>query len=180
MRWDSTPNVKPNNVIVLTVVTAAALVAAVWLGMGSVPPPKPVPLSMTELYSSVTVRGLEYAARAKSLGGQPVRVVGYAASDPRFPDRFVLSLSRKSVCSPCAEAGDYPRDVTVVFAADNSEPSPVATDAVLVRLVPGQKVPETGQEIAVSGVLSLGRDEDPQLNYVSLARLERASWTAQN
>jgi hypothetical protein len=152
----------------------AALVAAVSAFSLFKPSQSAVKLEIPKLFSSINSRGANYAKTTLELRGQTVRLIGFAAVDPNIPDRFVLTRSRKTLCSPCDESADYPSSITVIFPNATTEAVPVATDSVFVRLAGGQKTPQTGEKISVIGKLELNQSTDEITRFSSLVQLSDA------
>jgi hypothetical protein len=135
-----------------------------------------VPLELKSIFSSITERGAMYAPSTLELRNKNVQINGYAAADPNIPDRFVLTQTRKTVCSPCDEAADYPASITVIFPNAETEAVPISTDSVFVYLANGQKVPQTGEAIEITGQLELNQSTDDKTRFSSLVQLRNATW----
>ncbi len=164
---------KPNNIFSLGLI--AAILAAVSTFAFSKPNKPAVKLEIPKLFSSISERGAVYAKQTLELRGNLVTVTGFAASDPNVKDRFVLTRTRKTVCSPCDESADYPSSITVIFPNANTEAVPVSTDSVFVYLANGQKVPATGEKIRVTGKLELNQSTDSITRYSSLVQVRDTS-----
>jgi hypothetical protein len=111
-------------------------------------------LSFEDLYSRVTVRGVEFSPRLKSLDGKRVVMEGYMA--PPLKPRvtfFVLTKVPLATCPFCSSAADWPPDI------------------VLVILPKGREVEPVTSRIRVLGRLEIGVKEDPETGFVSLVRI---------
>lgn len=165
---------KPNKLIFPALAVAFAAVGAFLTFNRSEPPA--TPLEFKTIFSSITERGAVYAPNALELRGKPVEFIGFAAADPNIKDRFVLTQTRKTVCSPCDEVADYPASITVIFAKPETEATPVATDAIFVYLNGRQDVPQTGETIRITGKLELNQSTDDKTRFSSLVQLRDAKW----
>jgi hypothetical protein len=131
------------------------LLALAWLGLtpaqagGS-----PTTMKFSELYSNVTVRGIEFSPKLKTLAGQSVTMTGFMAP-PLKPklDFFVLTRVPMSSCPFCTTSADWPPDIVLVIMPDG-------------KLLD----PSTGA-IRVTGRLEVGIKRDEQTGFVSLVRL---------
>ncbi len=164
---------KVNNILALVLI--AAIIAAVSTFAFSKPNKPATKLEIPKLFSSITARGAVYAKSTLELRGNLVTLTGFAASDPNIPDRFVLTRTRKTVCSPCDESADYPSSITVIFPNADTEAVPVSTDSVFVYLANGQKLPTTGEKIRITGKLELTQSTDSITRYSSLVQVRNAS-----
>ena len=160
---------KINNVLALGLI--AAILAAIGAFAFSKPSKPAVKLEIPKLFSSITTRGAVYAKQTLELRGEAVTLTGFAASDPNIPDRFVLTRTRKTVCSPCDESADYPSSITVIFPNAETEAVPVSTDSVFVYLANGQKIPITGEKVRITGNLELTQSTDEITRYSSLVQV---------
>ncbi|GGR72219.1 hypothetical protein GCM10008959_37190 [Deinococcus seoulensis] len=116
---------------------------------------KSVPsLKFSELYGRVTVRGVEYSERIRSLKGQTVTMQGFMAPPlkPRL-DFFVLTREPMSTCPFCTTAADWPADIVLVIMPDGRELEP------------------STRGLTVTGRLDIGVKRDDQTGFVSLVRL---------
>ncbi|GGF29426.1 hypothetical protein GCM10011611_39340 [Aliidongia dinghuensis] len=116
-------------------------------------------LKFTELYEPAGAAGLVTTPKTNGLAGRPVVMKGFMAP-PLKPDAdfFVLTREPMSVCPFCDSAANWPADIVVVHLAG---PNDYADNAV---------------PIAVTGTLDLGPKMDPKTGFVSLIRLERATY----
>ncbi|MFM9419236.1 hypothetical protein TTHNP4_00035 (plasmid) [Thermus thermophilus] len=127
------------------------LLLGFWLGGGGL---AQVTLDFADLYSQVTVRGIEFSPRLKALNGQRVSMTGWMAP-PLKPklDFFVLTKVPLATCPFCSTAADWPPDI------------------VLVIMPKGQEAKPTTRCIRVTGRLDIGVKEDSQTGFVSLVRI---------
>lgn len=111
-------------------------------------------LKFADLYSKITVRGVEFSPRLKGLNGQKVEMKGYMAP-PLKPklDFFVLTRQPLAMCPFCTTAADWPPDIVLVIMPDGNELSP-----------------STGA-LEVTGRLEVGIKRDDETGFVSLVRL---------
>jgi hypothetical protein len=118
-------------------------------------------LKFSELYGRVTVRGVEYSDKIKSLSGQTVRMSGYMAPPlkPRL-DFFVLTKQPMSTCPFCTTAADWPADI------------------VLVIMPRGRELEPTTRGLQITGRLDIGVKKDEDTGFVSLVRLYADGVTA--
>ncbi len=137
--------------------TAIKILGAVpvsfWLGKAAAQS-GPAPLKFTELYGKVTVRGVEYSSKIRSLAGQKVVMSGFMAP-PLKPklDFFVLTKQPMATCPFCTTAADWPADI------------------VLVIMPPGKELEPSVRGLTVTGRLDIGVKKDEDTGFVSLVRL---------
>ena len=114
----------------------------------------PTVMKFSELYSKVTVRGIEFSPKLSSLAGKPVTMTGFMAP-PLKPklDFFVLTKAPMSSCPFCTTSADWPPDIVLVIMPD------------------GQLLNPTTGAIRVTGRLEVGIKKDDQTGFVSLVRL---------
>lgn len=119
-----------------------------------VAPGKPSVLKFQDLYSSVTVRGVNVSDKVKNLHNTKVEMTGYMAP-PLTPNVsfFVLSKVALSVCPFCSSDADWPIDIVVVFMPD------------------GKTITPTEHPVKVTGTLSVGSQTDKETGFVSLIRI---------
>ncbi len=114
----------------------------------------PTVMKFSELYSRITVRGIEFSPKLTGLAGRTVTMTGFMAP-PLKPklDFFVLTRVPMSSCPFCTTSADWPPDIVLV-------------------IMPGGKLldPSTGA-IRVTGRLEVGVKKDDQTGFVSLVRL---------
>lgn len=123
-----------------------------WLGRASAQG-KPT-LKFSELYGKVTVRGVEYSSKLKSLAGKQVTMAGFMAP-PLKPklDFFVLTREPMATCPFCTTAADWPADIVLVIMPDGKELEPSV------------------RGLTVTGRLDIGVKKDEETGFVSLVRL---------
>ena len=111
-------------------------------------------LKFSEMYSKVTVRGIEFSPKLQGLTGKSVSMVGFMAP-PLKPklDFFVLTKAPMSSCPFCSTVADWPPDIVLVIMPDG-------------KLLD----PSTGA-LKVTGRLEYGIKKDDQTGFVSLVRL---------
>jgi hypothetical protein len=111
-------------------------------------------MKFSELYSKITVRGIEFSPKLTALAGQKVTMTGFMAP-PLKPklDFFVLTRVPMSSCPFCTTSADWPPDIVLVIMPDG-------------KLLE----PSTGP-IRVTGRLEVGVKRDEQTGFVSLVRL---------
>jgi hypothetical protein len=111
-------------------------------------------LKFSEMYSAVTVRGIEFSPKLRGLSGQQASMTGFMAP-PLKPklDFFVLTKAPMSSCPFCSTAADWPPDIVLVIMPDGRT-----------------LTPSTGA-LRVSGRLEYGVKKDETTGFVSLVRL---------
>ncbi|WP_407571503.1 hypothetical protein [Deinococcus altitudinis] len=114
----------------------------------------PTVMKFSELYSNVTVRGIEFSPKLTGLAGKKVTMTGFMAP-PLKPklDFFVLTKAPMSSCPFCTTSADWPPDIVLVIMPDG-------------KLLD----PSTGA-IRVTGRLEVGIKKDEQTGFVSLVRV---------
>lgn len=138
--------------------TTGAAALAAGIGLASVPPARGEAgvgsLTFAELYKTQAVLGLALSAKAESLAGKPVQILGYMApplkADTGF---FVLTRAPVALCPFCNSDLDWPSDIVVVYPRE------------------GARFAQDGLPVAVSGILELGSKTDPRIGFVSLVRV---------
>lgn len=140
---------------------AGALPLTLWLPRALAQSAGTPSLKFSELYGRVTVRGVEYSDKIKSLSGQTVRMSGYMAP-PLKPklDFFVLTKQPMSTCPFCTTAADWPADI------------------VLVIMPKGRELDPTTRGLQITGRLDIGVKKDEDTGFVSLVRLYADGVTA--
>lgn len=111
-------------------------------------------LEFGELYSRITVRGVEFSPRLRGLDGQEVVMEGWMAPPlkPRL-EFFVLTRVPLASCPFCTTAADWPPDI------------------VLVIMPKGREAEPTTRRIRITGRLEVGLKEDPETGFMSLVRI---------
>lgn len=124
------------------------------LGWSVAQAPEPAPVLFRELYGKVTLQGLEFSDKLKTLNGKRVQMTGYMAP-PLKPklDFFVLTKEPLATCPFCTDAADWPLDI------------------VLVIMPKGKEVVATDQVLKVMGRLEIGLKEDAATGFISLIRI---------
>ncbi len=114
----------------------------------------PAVMKFSELYSKVTVRGIEFSPKLTGLAGQKVTMTGFMAP-PLKPklDFFVLTKAPMSTCPFCSSAADWPPDI------------------VLVIMPEGRQLDPYMGAIRITGRLEVGIKKDDETGFVSLVRL---------
>ena len=114
----------------------------------------PTVMKFSELYSNVTVRGIEFSPKLTGLAGKKVTMTGFMAP-PLKPklDFFVLTKAPMSSCPFCTTSADWPPDIVLVIMPD------------------GKLLDPTTGAIRVTGRLEVGIKKDDQTGFVSLVRL---------
>ena len=117
------------------------------------------PLRFAELYGKVSVLGLTFSDKVRSLAGRPVGMRGFMAP-PLKPEArfFVLTEVPMSICPFCSSDADWPDDIVVVY------------------LEAAQTFVQANAQIEVSGTLEVGSWIDPETGFVSLLRLIHAKF----
>lgn len=120
------------------------------------------PLTFNELYSKVTVLGLEFSPKVKSLNGQGVEMGGFMAPPLKAEAQFfVLTEIPMSICPFCSTDSDWPDNIVVIYLSEK------------------QTFVQGGTKIAVSGTLEVGGWTDPETGFRSQLRIRDASyWSA--
>ena len=119
----------------------------------------PSPLTVGELYGKVSVLGLTFSDKVRSLAGKPVSMRGFMAP-PLKPEArfFVLTEIPMSICPFCSSDADWPDNIVVVY------------------LDRAQDFVQANAPIEVQGTLEVGSWLDPETGFVSLLRLVDAEF----
>lgn len=118
-------------------------------------------LTFDELYGKVSVLGLEFSQKVKSLAGQEVRMRGFMAPPLKAEAAFfVLTEIPMALCPFCSSDSDWPDNIVVVYLGEKQ------------TFVP------PGQTIEVRGTLEVGSWTDPETGFVSLLRLRSSQFYA--
>ncbi len=117
------------------------------------------PLRFPELYGKVSVLGLTFSDKVKSLAGRQVSMRGFMAP-PLKPEAkfFVLTEIPMSICPFCSSDADWPDNIVVVY------------------LDRAQDFVQANAPIEVQGTLEVGSWLDPETGFVSLLRLVDAEF----
>ncbi|KGQ70798.1 hypothetical protein OA57_04695 [Chelonobacter oris] len=117
-------------------------------------------LTFDELYGKISVLGMEFSEKVKSLKDQTVDMDGFMApplkADAQF---FVLTKAPMALCPFCSSDADWPADIVVVYL-DKKQPF-VQSNAM----------------IKVTGKLAYGSWTDPETGFVSLLRITNAKFS---
>lgn len=116
---------------------------------------KPTALTFKDLYSDITVRGVNLSDQVKQLSGKKVEMTGFMA--PPLTAKvnfFVLTKVALSICPFCSSDADWPTDIVVVY------------------MPKGKEVTPTEHQVKVTGTLSVGSQTDNNTGFVSLIRIE--------
>ncbi|MGR6430225.1 hypothetical protein [Rhizobium sp. PAMB 3182] len=114
-------------------------------------------LTFDELYSKVTVLGLEFSDKVKSLDGKPVTMGGFMAPPLKAEANFfVLTEIPMALCPFCSSDADWPDNIVVIYLGDKQ------------TFLPG------GTRIAVEGRMEVGSWVDPDTGFLSRLRLRDA------
>lgn len=117
------------------------------------------PLAFPELYGKVSVLGLEFSDKVKSLAGRKVMVWGFMAPPLKAEAKFfVLTQVPMALCPFCSSDADWPDNIIVVYLAEK------------------QTFVQPGTAIDVTGQLEMGSWTDPETGFVSLLRLRTAEF----
>ncbi len=116
-------------------------------------------LDFDELYSKVSVLGLTFSDKVKSLNGAHVGMEGFMAPPLKAEAKFfVLTKTPMSICPFCSSDADWPDDIVVVYLRER------------------QTFVQYNATIAVSGRLEVGSWTDPETGFVSQLRLVDSSF----
>nr|WP_246544638.1 hypothetical protein [Ancylobacter dichloromethanicus] len=116
-------------------------------------------LDFDELYAKVTVLGMTFSDKVKSLDGQNVTMRGFMAPPLKAEANFfVLTEIPMSICPFCSSDSDWPDNIVVIY------------------LDRAQTFVQANAPIDVTGRLEVGSWTDPVTGFVSLLRLVGASF----
>ncbi|MDQ0348685.1 RNA polymerase subunit RPABC4/transcription elongation factor Spt4 [Ancylobacter vacuolatus] len=117
-------------------------------------------LDFDELYAKVTVLGLTFSDKVKSLDGQIVTMRGFMAPPLKAEANFfVLTEIPMSICPFCSSDSDWPDNIVVIY------------------LDRAQTFAQANAPIDATGRLEVGSWTDPATGFVSLLRLVGASFS---
>ena len=141
----------------LTAIAAAPLVASAGVLRAS-----STPLTFDDLYGKISVLGLEYSEKVKTLAGSQVEMSGFMAPPLKAEAKFfVLTEIPMSICPFCSTDSDWPDNIVVIYLGET------------------QTFVQPGTRIDVAGTLEVGSWTDPETGFLSRLRLRGASyWTA--
>jgi hypothetical protein len=111
-------------------------------------------LQFSELYEPISVRGLKFSQKTRSLNGKKVIIRGFMAP-PLKPDLsfFVLTRQPVDICPFCDSDADWPEDIVVVYLKGT------------VKYV------QDGTPVKVEGILKVGTKVDKETGFVSRLRI---------
>ncbi|MCS0503591.1 hypothetical protein [Ancylobacter mangrovi] len=118
-------------------------------------------LDFDELYGKISVLGLSFSDKVKSLDGKKVAMRGFMAPPLKAEaDFFVLTEIPMALCPFCSSDADWPDNI------------------VVVRLDRAQTFEQANALIEVEGTLEVGSWTDPVTGFVSLLRIVGAHFHA--
>lgn len=119
-------------------------------------------LGFDDLYGKVSVLGLEYSDKVKTLAGSQVEMSGFMAPPLKAEAAFfVLTEIPMSICPFCSTDSDWPDNIVVIYLDEK------------------QTFVQPGTRIEVAGTLEVGSWTDPETGFLSRLRLRGANyWTA--
>lgn len=118
-------------------------------------------LTFDELYGKISVLGLTFSDKVKSLAGQEVSMRGFMAPPLRAEANFfVLTEIPMALCPFCSSDADWPNNIVVIY------------------LDRTQTFEQANALIEVTGKLEVGSWTDPETGFVSLLRLVDADFAA--
>lgn len=116
-------------------------------------------LSFDDLYGKISVLGLEYSEKVKTLTGSQVEMSGFMAPPLKAEANFfVLTEIPMSLCPFCSSDADWPDNILVVYLAER------------------QTFVQYNAPIEAQGVLEYGSWVDPETGFVSQLRLRGAAF----
>lgn len=114
-------------------------------------------LAFDELYGKISVLGLSFSDKLKSLEGETVRMEGFMAPPLKAEANFfVLTKRPMALCPFCSSDADWPADIVVIY------------------LDRAQTFEQANALIEVTGTLELGSWTDPETGFVSQVRITDA------
>lgn len=138
---------------------SAALCAALAALSGPASAASHPSLSFDEMYSGVSVLGLQFSDKLKSLAGGPVAVRGFMAPPLKADAKFlVLTKEPVSLCPFCNSDQDWPDNIIVVYLSEKTE------------------FVQNNRLIEVQGTLQVGSFTDEETGFVSLVRIVDATF----
>ncbi|UXM96411.1 MULTISPECIES: hypothetical protein [unclassified Bartonella] len=116
-------------------------------------------LKFRELYSKITVLGLEFSQKVHDLNQKKIDMRGFMAPPLKAEAKFfVLTEIPMSICPFCSSDSDWPDNIVVVY------------------LDKKQTFVQPSQNIVVTGRLDVGSWTDPETGFVSQLRLLDAQY----
>lgn len=120
----------------------------------------PTQLSFDDLYGKISVLGLEFSDKVKSLDGRDVEMSGFMAPPLKAEAKFfVLTEIPMSICPFCSTDAGWPDNIAVVYL-----------DEALTFV-------QAGVRIDVTGKLEVGSWTDPETGFLSRLRLRGATYS---
>ncbi|MDB5554038.1 MAG: hypothetical protein JWL86_4022 [Rhizobium sp.] len=121
----------------------------------------PTPLTFDDPYGKISVLGLEYSQKVKTLAGSQVQMSGFMAPPLKAEAKFfVLTEIPMSICPFCSTDSDWPDNIVVIYLDEK------------------QTFVQPGTRIDVSGTLEVGSWTDPETGFLSRLRLRGANYWA--
>lgn len=116
-------------------------------------------LSFDDLYGKISVLGLEYSEKVKTLTGSQVEMSGFMAPPLKAEAAFfVLTEIPMSICPFCSTDSDWPDNIVVIYLDEK------------------QTFVQPGTRIDVAGTLEVGSWTDPATGFLSRLRLRGANY----
>jgi hypothetical protein len=116
---------------------------------------KATSITFKDLYSDMTVRGVNLSDTIKQLDGHKVEMTGFMAPPLTAKVKFfVLTKVALTICPFCSSDADWPTDIVVVY------------------MPKGKNISPTEHQVKVTGTLSVGSRTDDETGFVSLIRIE--------
>lgn len=116
-------------------------------------------LTFDDLYGKISVLGLEFSDRVKTLKGDEITMRGFMAPPLKAEAKFfVLTEIPMSICPFCSSDADWPDNIVVVYLRE------------------AQTFEQANHLIEVSGKLEVGSWTDPETGFVSLLRIVDADF----
>lgn len=121
----------------------------------------PAELEFDELYGKISVLGLEFSEKVKSLAEKKVVMRGFMAPPLKAEaDFFVLTEIPMALCPFCSSDADWPDNIVVIY------------------LGKAQTFEQANALIEVTGTLEVGSWTDPNTGFLSRLRIVDASFGA--
>jgi RNA polymerase subunit RPABC4/transcription elongation factor Spt4 len=121
----------------------------------------PAKLDFDELYGKISVLGLEFSDKVKTLAEKKVAMRGFMAPPLKAEaDFFVLTEIPMSLCPFCSSDADWPDNIVVIY------------------LDKAQTFEQANALIEVTGTLEVGSWTDPNTGFLSRLRIVDASFGA--
>jgi hypothetical protein len=116
-------------------------------------------LNFDEIYDEVSVTGLSFSQKVKSLSGKKVSIDGFMAPPLKAKSNFfVLTKMPMALCPFCSSDTDWSSDIVVIYLKEY------------------QTFVQYNAIIRVEGILEYGSYTDENSGFVSLLRLREASF----